>query len=142
MLNYARGTGAGRDGRIDGGLDDGELLSLAASGAASVAPVAYDRRRPDAVAAVLERLKPGESAVVPLPGSPTGTGADHFVSVGILRDGRPYVYNPSPAPGDATLAVGRAGDPQPQSFVDELAKYSQRANHIAGGSVTALRVTH
>jgi len=126
-LNFTQPTGGIAVGV---GYDDPQLLALAASGAKSATHVAYDLRSTDAVSKVLERLKPGESAVLPLRGSPASQGANHYVTVGILKDGRPYIYNPDPFNGDATLTVGRSSGPQLPSFEAEVAKYSQRAHNV------------
>ena len=52
------------------------------------------------------------------------TAANHFISVGVMADGRPYIYNPAPQPGDATLVIGGAGEPQDAAFGSEVQKYS------------------
>jgi hypothetical protein len=127
-LNYKAGEPELRNGNIPGGFDDGELRALAGMATQRAGNVAYDLHGRDPVGSVLQRLKPGESAVIPLSGSPTSNRADHYISVGILKDGRPYIYNPDPFRGDATLTVGRSSGPQTQSFTDELTKYNQRAN--------------
>jgi hypothetical protein len=126
-LNFTRSTGGIAVGV---GYDDPQLLALAASGAKKATHVAYDLRGADAIPKVLERLKPGESAVLPLRGSPTSQTANHYVTVGILQDGRPYIYNPDPFNGDATLTVGRSSGPQLPSFEAEMTKYSQRAQNV------------
>jgi hypothetical protein len=122
VINYRPGTGSDHDG-----LDVGELRNAATAGGLSASGVAYERQVSDPAGAVLARLKPGESAVLLLPGDPNGTHADHYVTIGILADGRPFIYNPDPAQGDATLTVGRAVEPQADDFTNELARYSQRA---------------
>jgi hypothetical protein len=104
--------------------------------------LAYNARGFDPAGAALDHLKPGESAVLQVTGDPAGNHADHFVTVGLLKDGRPYIYNPDPAPGDATLTVGRATEPQPDPFTGELAKYSKRANQSAGDGVAATRISY
>jgi len=135
VMNYVNETG-------DDGLDDVELRDAASAGGLGASGIAHDPAGPDPAGAILDRLKPGESAVLRLSGTPTGTQAGHFVSVGILGDGRPYVYNSDPFPGDATLVVGSANGPQPQAFKDELAKYSERAQHSASAHTEATRISY
>jgi hypothetical protein len=134
MLDFEPKTGAGRDGNFDGGLDDTELQRLVMAGGASGRPVAYDTRRSDAIGEVLRHLTPGESAIVHLPLNDRvgnrSSDANHFITVGVLPDGRPYIYNPAPQQNDATLVIGRAAGPQDPIFKQELAKYSQRANDM------------
>lgn len=55
-----------------------------------------------------------------------------LLAVGKLKDGRPYVYNPDPYGGDATLTVGVVKGPQSASFRNEVAKYSARAQRDLG----------
>ena len=50
------------------------------------------------------------------------------ISEGKLKDGRPFIYNPDPQAGDATLTVGVIGKKQSASFDAEVAKYSGRAH--------------
>jgi hypothetical protein len=133
---------ANRDGPIGGGLDIGELAKAADAGGLKSSRIAFSPKGADAAADVLKHLKPGESAVLLLAGGAGGTAADHFVSVGVLKDGRPYIYNPDPLPGDATLTVGTAIDPQPKVFTDELAKYSARATSAAHAGAAAVRITN
>jgi hypothetical protein len=142
MLEYQASPAANRDGPIGGGLDIGELAKAADAGGLKSSRIAFSPKGADAAADVLKHLKPGESAVLLLAGGAGGTAADHFVSVGVLKDGRPYIYNPDPLPGDATLTVGTAIDPQPKVFTDELAKYSARATSAAHGGAAAVRITN
>ena len=135
VMRYVDETG-------DDGLDDGELRDAASAAGWGAAGIAHDPTGPDPAGAILERLKPGESAVLRLSGTPTGTQADHFMTVGILGDGRPFVYNSDPYPGDATLVVGSAREPQPQAFKDEVAKYSARAQHAAASRPEATRISY
>ena len=133
VLNRAPRAEDLRVGTPMGGLDDGELIAVARAGAPRADYVAYDLHGTAPVTAVFDRLKPGESAVIPLAGSAGSNKPGHYVSVGILKDGRPYIYNPDPAPGDNTLTVGHSSGPQPKAFADELAKYNERANHVQAG---------
>jgi hypothetical protein len=130
VLNRAPLSDDLRSGTPMGGLDDGDLVAVARAGAPRADYVAYDLHGTQPVTAVFDRLKPGESAVIPLAGSAASNLPDHYVSVGILKDGRPYIYNPDPAPGDNTLTVGRSSGPQPKAFADELARYDGRANQV------------
>jgi hypothetical protein len=120
------------------GFDDAELGSQAtltgmkASSGSSTST--------DVVADTLKSLKPGESAVVRVATTSTDHDAGHFVSVGKLADGRPFIYNPDPSKGDATLCVGNAKDPQALSFVAELSRYSTRTNTDPDGARPAVTV--
>ena len=119
------------DGQSDrSGLDEKELRAGAKNGGLKAAKTAYDPTAADSAEQVLKKLKPGESVVLPLKGSASSAEPDHFVSVGVLKDGRPYIYNPDPQQGDATLTVGYAKPPQARSFETELAKYSPRSERV------------
>ncbi|HSW22495.1 MAG TPA: peptidoglycan-binding domain-containing protein [Burkholderiaceae bacterium] len=132
MLNFEARTGAGRDGMFDGGLDDTELQRLATAGGMSGQPLAYRHSNGSGIEGVFGRLLPGESAIVHIalvdrvPNGPPAA-PNHFISVGVMADGRPYIYNPAPQPGDATLVISRAGEPQDAAFSSEVQKYSKRA---------------
>ena len=140
MLNFEPRTGAGRDGMFDGGLDDTELQRLIVAGGMGGQPVAYAHTI-GGIEGVFGRLLPGESAIVHIalvdrvPNGPPAA-PNHFISVGVMADGRPYIYNPAPQTGDATLVVGRAGEPQDAAFSSEVQKYAKRAE----GMGTQVRV--
>jgi hypothetical protein len=140
VLNYR--PGANPSGDSGARLDDGELRKAAKAGGLGAGGVEYNPGGSDAAGRVLDHLKPGESAVLRLSGNPSGNQADHFITVGILKDGRPFIYNPDPARGDATLTVGRAFGDQLAEFTDELAKYSQRATQSAGDHAAATKVSY
>lgn len=114
------------------GLDDKELTAAARAGGAAPVKLAFDASKPGSVEAVMAKLKPGESVVLRVGLDSSSTAADHFVTVGKLKDGRPYVYNPDPYGGDATLTVGVVKGPQSASFRNEVAKYSARARRDLG----------
>jgi hypothetical protein len=72
------------------------------------------------------QLHIGESIAFSARGGPASTRDDHFIVLGRDRQGRPFLYNPDPSPGDATLTLGSAQGPQPAAFLTALAEYDQR----------------
>jgi hypothetical protein len=124
------------------GLDDGEILAHARAGGLKAQSVPFNAGAKDPAGAALAGLKPGESAVLRVAADSSAADPGHFVTVGRLKDGRPYVYNPDPAKGDATLVVGTAKDPQPADFTREVFKYSQRARPDLDDSNPAATVIH
>lgn len=110
------------------GLDDKELSAAARNGGLSTSTVPFDASKENSAATVLAALKPGEQVVLRLGIDGDATAADHFVTVGKLKDGRPFIYNPDPQAGDSTLTVGVMGKKQAASFDAEVAKYSGRAH--------------
>lgn len=108
------------------GLDDAELARAAGAGGLSSKQVSAQAAGSLASTA-LEKLAPGQAAVLRVALDSSSTAPDHFVTVGKLRDGRAFIYNPDPTRGDATLVIGSAVAPQPATFTRELARYDQRS---------------
>lgn len=109
------------------GLADGELAAAAKHGGFKSTQVVAHGDAGAAATGALKTLKPGESAVLRVGLDGSSSNPDHYVTVGRLTDGRPFVYNPDPSRGDATLVVGSPKDPQPATFTAELAKYDGRS---------------
>jgi len=109
------------------GLDDGELIKHAKGSGlnAKASPYNVDASAPAAQA--LAGLKPGQSAVIRLGGSDASSTNDHYVTVGVLKDGRPFIYNPDPSKGDATLSIGTKGSRQSDAFKAQLERYDNRS---------------
>jgi hypothetical protein len=128
----------GRDIRADGGRYF-ELLSI---DEARRAPVAfYDRELADlanlthgthragvmnSLTERLAQLQPGQSTMFRVAGAASSSRDDHFVTLGRDARGVPFLYNPDPRPGDATLTTGAAQGPQPEAFAAALATYQGR----------------
>lgn len=74
----------------------------------------------------LSQLEPGQSTLFRVAGSATSDHDDHFVTLGRDANGVPFLYNPDPRPGDATLTTGAAQGPQPAAFAAALATYQGR----------------
>lgn len=116
-------------------LDDGEIAAHAKAGGMKATSKTYAVSELTASATdVLKSLKAGEAAVVRV--ALTSIEGDetpgHFVTIGKLPDGRPYIYNPSPANEDATLVIGKAGRAPGSTFEAELSKYDDRSFKDAG----------
>jgi hypothetical protein len=99
------------------GLDDGELASFAKTSGLKTSGGKLEEG--DSPRDMLPNLKPGQATVMRV-GLTNGENPNHFVTVGKLPDGRPYIYNPSPQSGEATLAIGSKNPPQPPGFDEKL----------------------
>jgi peptidoglycan hydrolase-like protein with peptidoglycan-binding domain len=137
MVDYRPGFGATHEG-----LDVQELRHAAGAGGLVAQGIGYDTSSHFSAGKTLGYLKPGESAVLQLAGDPASNQADHYVTIGILADGRPYVYNPDPAQGDNTLTVGSARGPQPDAFHAELARYNERAHQASADRPLATKIAY
>lgn len=109
------------------GLDDGELAAFAKAGGLKPKSGAIEVKKVeegyDVTASTLKKMGKGESRVLRVGLTTADTDPNHFVTIGKLPDGRPYIYNPSPQGGEPTLRIGRAKDPQTDQFTaatDEL----------------------
>jgi hypothetical protein len=137
-LNRAQETlyQSGRQGRgvfARRGLRDGELLNVAAHG--GQARLQYLGPPHDLATGsfpgILDRLHNGESATLRVRSSPGSHHGDHFVTFGRDASGRPYVYNPSPGQGDATVTRDMHYDSRhptrySPTFRSELVRYEDR----------------
>ncbi len=126
---------------IDGdGLNDHELKNAAIDDGLTVAPIAYNASGAAPIEELLKQLPKNKAAVVPIAGNDSVSACNHWILVGRLADGRPYIYNSDPQKGDATFIVGKAGsaelDPtdSKDDFQVEVAKYDKRANSSADNS--------
>lgn len=107
------------------GLDDGEMLDAATGSGIKAESLKYEADADRPATEVLRTLKNGESAVLRL-GQQDDLKNNHFVTVGRMPDGRPYVYNPSPSPGDATLVISKDKNFGPE-LKKALAIYDKRS---------------
>lgn len=134
-------TGSRATSALAGGYTDGELQDAGTRGGTPVSQSPLDGTQFErdgtsrSLRAQLEGLRPGQSATVRVAGSAeaarSGIG-DHFITVGRQPDGTPYIYNPDPSRGQATVYVGNGTDPahQPQDFDREIRRYEDRVSLI------------
>ena len=120
------------------GLDDGELMAHAKAGGLKVSShpidVAGVGDGEDVSATMLAKLKPGESMVLRI-GLTNGEQPNHFVTIGKLPDGRPYIYNPSPGSGDSTLMVRNQKPSDVDNFDSALDELDKRIGKDPGGAI-------
>ena len=105
------------------GLSLGEVQQMNAkhlAGADSTLPTAGNPPKAN-LGAVMDGLKPGQSAVVLIAGVAGTQDMDHYVTLGKSADGKPYVYNPDPdlTGGDKVMVTG-------DDAKKALAHYSKR----------------
>jgi hypothetical protein len=108
------------------GLREAEVATLARNGGAAVSSRSLTSA--DSLRNVTTRLQPGQSATICVASQPGVDKPDHFITVGRQPNGTPYIYNPSPARGDATVVTGRSPTTRNPTGIDaglnrELGRY-------------------
>lgn len=138
---FVKITGARAQGDHSG-LDDGELAAHAKAGGLRTSSKPIDTDIGNEITSdLLNGLKKGEATVIRIGLTSQDSTANHFVTVGKLPDGRPYIYNPSPGGGDKTLVIGSARPPQPDNFQAQMENIDARVRKDEdGGTPRALTI--
>lgn len=121
------------------GLDDGELSQFAKAGGLKSSGGAINVKGVDegydVTNMMLEKLKPGESMVLRVGLTGGDESPNHFITIGRMKDGRPFIYNPSPQGGDATLVLGKAKGEQTEQFTGITDAIDRRIKRDDDGAI-------